>query len=188
MSRSAFTVLELLVAIGIASLIATTLFQLFSTGVKGSYRLTERASAEQDVRLALQAMSQEIEEGSRIFFPAPGESRDGVGFVNARGEPIVYYHARFEDGARDGKPVLRRANLLDAGADEVVVESVLHFRATTPKCESGRAPAAVNLDLAVGSRMAGVDANAITSVALRALDGRAGDEPDPLPSPAGAVR
>jgi prepilin-type N-terminal cleavage/methylation domain-containing protein len=188
MRRSAFTLIELLVAIGIASLLAATLFQLFSTGVKGSYRLTERTSAEQDVRLALQAMSQEIEEGSRIFFPAPGETRDGVGFVNARGEPIVYYHARFEERARDGKPVLRRANLLDAKGDEVVVESVMHFRVTTPKSESGRPPGAVNLDLAVGSRIDGVDANVLTSVALRALDRRAGDEPDPSPSPAPGAR
>jgi prepilin-type N-terminal cleavage/methylation domain-containing protein len=165
----AFTLVELAVALAISAVLATALYELLAQGRAVGERLGGRGGSSQEARIKARRMSNEIQEGSRLFYPRPGVTADGVGFVNARGETILY----FVEGS-----ALKRANL-NAPRDppEELVRGVQHFRATTALASPGRAPARVNLDLSVAASADAPEANVVTSVFLRALERYVPEDP-----------
>lgn len=173
--RRAFTIVELVVALGVSSALATVLYQLLWQGRMMGERVGATSTSGQEARLKARRMTNEIQEGTRLFYPRPGATAEGVGFVNARGETVLYLI---------GKGELRRVNVNAPGEPpEVLVRNVKHFRATTAPCSPGRAPARVNLDLAVGGSG---EANVATSVFLRSLEKYVPE--DPTHEPLGIAR
>lgn len=167
--KRGLTLIELVVAVAISAVLATALYELLAQGRAAGERLGGRGASNQEARIKARRMSNEIQEGSRLFYPRPGVTADGVGFVNARGETILY----FIEGAS-----LKRANLniADRAAEELV-RGVQHFRATTALASPGRAPARVNLDLSVAASADAPEANVVTSVFLRALERYVPEDP-----------
>lgn len=165
--RHAFTIVELVVALGVSSALATVLYQLLWQGRMMGERVSATSTSGQEARLKARRMTNEIQEGTRLFYPRPGATAEGLGFVNARGETIIYLIDHGELG---------RVNLNTPGEPrEVLVKNVKHFRATTAPCAPGRAPGRVNLDLAVGGDSG--EANVATSVFLRSLEKYVPEDP-----------
>ena len=188
-----FTLVELSIAMAIAGVISVAVFALVRSGAWGSARLTGRASAEQDARLALQAVTQELEQGTQLVYPRPGEHGDAVGFLNERGDAVFYYLARFGDEGADGRVSLRRACLSDPPTDESVAGNVLRFQASVGAGAPGRPPCAVTLVLSTGTGFAGqdaasagLDAEFATVASLRAVERVAPDDPIAPPATAEA--
>jgi prepilin-type N-terminal cleavage/methylation domain-containing protein len=165
--RRAFTIVELVVALGISSALATVLYQLLWQGRLIGERVGAASTSGQEARLKARRMTNEIQEGTRLFYPRPGATAEGLGFVNARGETVIYLIDKGE---------LKRVNLnTPREPPEVLVQNVKHFRATVAPCGLGRAPGRVNLDLAVGVDAG--EANVATSVFLRSLEKYVPEDP-----------
>jgi hypothetical protein len=164
---------EVLVAGGILLVLMTVIYELLWQGRMVGKRISEESSAGQEARLKIKRMTNEIQEGTRLFFPDGGRTSDGVGFVNARGETIFYYVDR-----KGGVADLIRVNA-NAPRDppERLVRNVRHFRATSAIRGRGRAQSRVNIDLAIGGEVDALEVNVVTSIFLRSLELYVPDDP-----------
>ncbi|MBI4864107.1 MAG: prepilin-type N-terminal cleavage/methylation domain-containing protein [Candidatus Riflebacteria bacterium] len=166
-SPCGFTLVELIVALGISTVLVTVVYQLLWQGRMVGTRVAAGSSASQEARLKIRRMTNEIQEGTRLFHTKEGQTAGGVGFVNARGETIFYY----VDGAQGGPQNLYRANLnAPSEPPELLAKNLRHFRATSAVCGRGRAQSRVNVDISVGSEAGQGEANVVTSIFLRGVE------------------
>lgn len=168
--RSGFTILEIVIATALSAILLGVLYRMLLQGRFVGERVGSRSVASQEARLKLRRMTTEIREGTRLFYPKAGQTADGVGFVNASGETILYYLDKD----------LIRVNMNSPEKDvEILVRDLSHFRVTTAITGRGRAPSLVNLDLSVGGEREGyeIEVNLITSVFLRSLEKYVPDDP-----------
>lgn len=180
--RSAYTLLEALMALSLAGAALGSLYltRIGPRSATGSTALesTEARSLEQEIH----KMAQEIQEGTVLFYPPPGMASpdglgfDGVGFVNARGETILYYlepsRADQSGGSVFRVNVNRRRRGLDRDA-EPLLRNVQHMRVNTAPAAPGKEASFVHLDLAL--RLGAEDSpedvlQYVTSVFLRNLE------------------
>lgn len=177
------TLLELMVAIGIASIIATAVYQLMSRGRLIERRITEESAAVQAVRLQVKRLTDELQEGTRLVHPMQGKfSSTGLVFVNARGELICYYVS----GPDGGPKSLWRGCVNEKDQKkrrEVVIDNILQFRATTAPASSGMAESLVKLDLCAGTSLPGVEANIVSAAYLGSLEKDIPEESTAWPFP-----
>lgn len=174
--RGAFTLLESMLVAGLMALISGGIYQLWSHSALVTSRLSSGGIQMQEIRLGVKKMLNELQEGLALFYPHPGaKTQAGVGFLNARGEVVVYYENASSD--QSGKSIWR-ANLNSVSdsnitSQEEVIRDVSWFRATVLPAARGKEASCVNLDVCLFGESAG-DAttgtyNVVTSVFLRGL-------------------
>jgi len=182
--------MELMITAVIGASMIAVAWGLLRLGDRTGVVLSRHSAAAQDVRLRLIRMTHELQEGTRLFWPEPNETSEaGLGFVNARGETILYFLAPADaEGSPDrSSPGGRRMSLwrtnltLPAAKPEVMIPAMHHFRATTAPRAKGRQPARLGLDVCAGVDDAAAwqvrEVNMITSVFLRNLEKVIPDDP-----------
>ncbi|MBI4872838.1 MAG: type II secretion system protein [Candidatus Riflebacteria bacterium] len=179
---SGFTLVELMLSLAISFVLATAVYLMLGQP-RPADRVAKESASVRELRLKLKRLTYELQEGTRLIYPEPGqESSCGVGFVNARGQ-LVFYYTR-DDGTVSGTRTLWRSNVnpSDCEEEEALIEHVHWFRVTTAAAGPGRAPSRVNLDLAASSTEATTaTANMVTSVFLRSLEKNGPDDPTNIP-------
>lgn len=167
-----FTLVELMITLGISFVMASAIYLMLGHGRRIENRVTQESSSMRELRLQMKRMTDELQEGTRLVYPEPGQDSDcGVAFVNAKGQTVFYY-AREAADETDSK-ALWRSNVdpSDCEQEEAIVHRVRWFRVTTAPAAPGRTASRVNLDLAAcGSEATTVPANIVTSVFLRSLE------------------
>jgi len=161
-SRRGVTLVEALVGLSIFALLFTVFWQLYQGARQAENYYQPGMAAQQDLTLAMTKMVEEIREGLEIYYPAPPplaptdfETKTvegtGIGFINVKGEPIVYY---LEDPVIDptsgkaGPRAIRRAHV-KSKKTEVVVGNVKLFKVIVPPHRAGKKLARANLELSV---------------------------------------
>jgi len=167
---------EMLIGFAIFSIISVAMWTFFVQSRHSEKQLSTGFAAQQDLMLAVQRLSREMQEGVSVYFPRPEDGvRQGVGFVTAGGRAIIYSLERPDPGP-DGelKPgTLLRTDLI-ANTRKVVASQVNYFRARAQQPAPGKKVCLVNLNL---STMRGDkddptkadDYNIVTKVFLRNL-------------------
>lgn len=175
------TVLELMIAVGIAAIISTAAYQLMARGQLIERRITQETAAVHAVRMQVRRMTNEVQEGTTIVHPLPGQdSKSGLVFVNAQGELICYFVDAPESGSRS---LWRECANKGASSKEVVVKNVVHFRATTAPASDGLVASLVKIDLDAGTDLPGVEANVVTAAFLGSLEKHIPDDSTAGPWP-----
>lgn len=176
----AITIVELVIAASITTILIGASWGFLRLGDRLGVSMSKQSSAAQEVRLRLTRVTRELQEGTRLLWPEPGQtSEQGFGFVNARGETILYVLKNDANASGDKLGLVRVNKTVseETGkeADEVVVRSMHHLRATTADQVRGRQPSCLQLDVCAGvddpSAPDGVrEVDVITSVFLRSLE------------------
>lgn len=167
-ARRGMTLLELMIAVGIAAIITSAAYLLMSRGQLIERRINEETAAVHAVRVQVRRMTDEIQEGTRLVHPLSGQdSSSGLVFVNARGETICYY---VSDPASGPRSLWRECANEGEKSREIIVKNVVHFRATTAPASPGLATSLVKLDLDAGTSIPGVEANVVTAAFLGSLE------------------
>lgn len=90
--RCAWTLVELLVALGVLSLVAVALYQFLSTIFSGrrtsAVRMTGASLLRQDARLAIEKLLHRLEEGVEISSPPPGGQAPALEFRDLLNHPV----------------------------------------------------------------------------------------------------
>jgi len=117
--RSGFTIVELLVALTLFSIVVSIAVGGFVRALRIQRQLAAFVAANGNVSLAIEQMAREIRTGRDFSSSRP----DVLSFTNARGEQVVYAL----DDARDA--VTRRVDLGDAApiTSETVIVDALSF-------------------------------------------------------------
>lgn len=145
----AFTVIEIVIAVALFSIVFTVLWTFYSQSLRSQSTLTGGFSAQQDLMLAMERLSRELQEGSSIFFPAPNDPpRDGIGFVNAQGRAIMYNLEADPSGlpAKPGRLV--RFDLGDKSS-RIIARNVNYFRVSIQPPTPGKKVCLANLNLSL---------------------------------------
>lgn len=173
MRRRGFTVVELLVVLGVIGIVMAAVWNLFGQGVGTSLRVSGALDAQKVLRSRFQLIVHELQGARRLFFPSPGgKSQEGVGFVDREGRAVMIFVK--EEG---GERVLYRADL-NRKTREELARGVKSFRVTVPPPEPGEVVRSANLTFSLdleGSEDAQGERRElgmVTSVTLRSLEER----------------
>ncbi|MBI2592952.1 MAG: prepilin-type N-terminal cleavage/methylation domain-containing protein, partial [Candidatus Colwellbacteria bacterium] len=122
MRRNGFTLIELMVAMGLFATVLTFIVSLFLQSARAERVVAKRAAAIDNVSLAVEQMAREIRTGSNFpSVPANGEQkRATLGFTNHRGERVIY---RLENGAI-GKSTDNGTNFLTLSSGNVKIKKL----------------------------------------------------------------
>jgi hypothetical protein len=160
--RAGVTFVEVLVALGIFSLLFVVFWQLYRGAQMVDAYYRPGMGAQQDLQIAMARMVEEIREGIEIFYPTPPppasgdiETRavtaTGIGFLNVAGEPIMYFIEERDTDPITGKPrpqALVRSNLVSKKSERVA-GNVKLFRVIVPPFRIGKKIARANLELSI---------------------------------------
>lgn len=172
--RRAFTVVELLVMVGVLAILVTMAWQLFHQSLDTSQRVLGTLDTQQLLRQRVQELVHDLQGARKLFFPTPGaRTQEGVGFVDRRGHSIMVFTQQ------EGEDViLYRADLNEKTREELA-RGVESFRVTLPPASApGQPVRAVNL--AFGLFAPGTEKEdgarrplkMVTTVSLRCLEER----------------
>lgn len=93
MKRRAFSIVEVLVAMGILALVLGVLYaflsRIFSTDKPSAARMTSASFIRQDVRLAFQKLMDRVEAGIEVTSPLPGATGTELTFKDVLNHEIV---------------------------------------------------------------------------------------------------
>ncbi len=145
-------------------------YSLWTVSEKSGKKLSTSGVQMQEIRLGVKKMMNELQEGLALYYPHPGGlTQRGVGFLNARGEVIMYYEHLSAD--ETGKAIWRAD--LNAGTAEELIRDVAWLRTTVLPAARGKEASCVNLDVSLfGQSATGTTTaqyNVVTSVFLRGL-------------------
>lgn len=193
------TLLELLIALGLCAVLTAS---LYVTQFRTTRIVTEMQGADAGeaggIQTRMHALTNELREATRLFFPVAGKAAlpaesagfNGLGFVDARGETILYYYEPDAQPDKPGKVFRVNVNRTKAGADagaQVFFENVQHLRVNVPPAAAGKRPSLANLDIAFRFGDGTVEGprvmNLIASVFLRSLERSSPDDPSHLVPP-----
>lgn len=173
-SKRGFTILELLVMVGVLAILMTAAWSLFGESLHTSQRVLGTLDAQQVLRSRYQQLVHELQGSRRLFFPTPGaRTQAGVGYVDAGGRSIMVFTRE------EGDEVVLYRSDLNARTKEVLARGVESFRVTVPPpATPGEVPRTVNL--AFGIYAEGTEdeqgqkrpLKMVTSVTLRAVEER----------------
>lgn len=92
MKKRGFTLIELMVAMGLFATVLTFIVSLFLQSVRAERVVAKRAAAIDNVSLAVEQMAREIRTGSNFpSVPANGEQKSNtLSFTNYKGEKVIY--------------------------------------------------------------------------------------------------
>lgn len=98
----AFTLIELLIAIGLFSVVMTIAMGGFVRALRSQRQIVALISANSNVSLVMEQMSREMRTGyyfcdGTLINPCDS-TNDNMSFLNAKGENIVYYLEKSESG------------------------------------------------------------------------------------------
>lgn len=92
MDRRGFTLLELLVALGLFSIIVTIALGGFSSALRTQRQSAALISANNNVGSVFEQMTRELRNGSGYtYLPNVSPSNSGIAFLDQSGNPVQYY-------------------------------------------------------------------------------------------------
>lgn len=102
-----FSLIELMISASLMSAIALLMVMVYSGVGQSWVSIEQRAQLNQNVRLTVSRISQELRMASRIYSPARDETgSSGLEFVGPDGEPVVYeFHEEEGRVYRNGSAV-----------------------------------------------------------------------------------
>lgn len=166
--RSGFTVVELLVALSLFSIVTAVATGAFIRALRTQRQLVAFAAANSNVSLVLEQMAREIRVGSDFQSPNMSE----LHLTNARGEHVTY---EFEEGELGGRIERTVEGTSGQGTQQLTAENVniryLEFRLSTADPEDGY-PARVVIAIAVSPLEQGLGTSVVriqTTVSARSL-------------------
>ena len=163
--RRGFTLVELLVSVGLFLAIISIATGSFVRSLRAQRQISGLISAENNINLVLEQMVREIRTSTAFCSSAPCSSPDELTFTNALGQPVAYrlHGAAVERGVGDASSALTSGN---------VSVSYLRFAVTGQAPGDGWSPR-VTIFVGVSSNEAGLSsivAHLQTTVSARLLD------------------
>lgn len=161
--RSGFTLVELLIAMAIFSIVISVATGAFIRALRTQRQLVSFASANSNLSLVLEQMAREIRVGSS--FQQDGEGN--ISFVNGRGDAVTYAYDEEREAIERVGPTGEEQPL----TSENVAVKDLRFLVLFGAEDDGY-PARVTVTAAVTPREAGVDTAVIriqTTISARSL-------------------
>ena len=148
-TNRAFTVIEVVIAVALFSIVFTVLWSFYAQSARNQATLTGGFAAQQDLLLAMEHITRELQEGSSIFYPAPTDPpRDGIGFVNAQGRAVMVLLEPAPAGASTKAGKLVRIDMGDESR-RVLTENVNYFRVSVQPPTPGKKVCLANLSLSL---------------------------------------
>jgi prepilin-type N-terminal cleavage/methylation domain-containing protein len=90
--RSGFTIVELLVSIGLFGVIVSIAMGGFVRALRTQRQIVALISANSNVSLAIEQISRELRTGYNFCTGSPACSQTSLSFTNAKGESVVYVY------------------------------------------------------------------------------------------------
>lgn len=98
MTRRGITVVEMLFAVAVASLVGIAIVSFLVSGTAWTKAAGEQAGALLELRTGLARMTHDVQHGGQIVYPAAGTEQPGLGVIAADGQTVFY---RLEANAKN---------------------------------------------------------------------------------------
>lgn len=105
-SRKGFSVMEILIAMGILATFSLMIHQFMRFGTTTTKALEGESSSLQDVNLAMTRMVKEISEARQVLYPSPGRTALASAIIGRKGSLVLF---TFEPVSPGGGPPLKVA-------------------------------------------------------------------------------
>ena len=163
MTRRAFTLTEVLVAVGLFSVLITSAVWLFSYGVASTRRLTPQIAAQQNGRKAVVRLIQDVQESMEVMQPRPGSTLPYAVVMDKLGNARLYYQvaSRTQPGTNELWRYVDDPSLSAAERSQLMFADVARLAFTS----QGEGTLSLDLSLAEGESVYAL----LTTIRLRNL-------------------
>lgn len=144
--RRGMTLVETIIAMLLAITVFGLVWNLWVSGRKSEEQLTTGFSAQQDLQIAVQRLTRELQEGVSLFYPRPEDDvQAGVGFINSAGRSVFYYLEQGQAG--EGGTLYR----VDLGTKQrlTLCSKVNYFKVKVQEPAPGKKVSLASLNLSV---------------------------------------
>jgi hypothetical protein len=189
--KNAHTLVELMMGLVVTAVVLGSLYVVRSGSTPWTGQIQMANATETSaVQVRLRELVCEVQDATRLFYPLDGKAAiapeigfSGLGFVDARGETILYYYQPEKDSL-PGKVLRVNVNQKKHGKEDqpqVAFENVHYFRVNVAPAAAGTQPSLVNMDIAF--RVDPRDpqnlraVNYITSIFVRNVERNIPDDP-----------
>lgn len=158
--RRGITVVEMLFAVAVASLVGIAIVSFLVSGASWTQKAGEQAGALLELRAGFARMTHEVQRGSQIVYPPAGSEQPGLAVIAADGRTVFYRLERNPAHPPAAPHDLVREVV--GGAREVVAPAVTRLAVLTVDPGPGREARTVRIALTRATR----DATAPDGLAL----------------------
>ena len=129
--QNGFSIIELMVVVGIISLITLGLVALFSGGVRSYISGDSQLEAQRNARQAMDYMVRELRLSERVIISQDHKIKTSIPDLNGTGGPG--YHVEYSWSGNLHDPIYRKIEPAGPGGTNILIDNVLNLKFNYPK-------------------------------------------------------